>query len=866
MDTHAHHSHSHDQAAGAVTRDPVCGMTVDMAKTPHRTTHEGREIGFCSAGCKAKFEADPATYLKATDPVCGMRVDRVSARHMLKHEGTRYYFCCEGCQKSFEADPATYLNAKPFVLPTAGKAAPSDLPSHAGEDHGGHEGHDDHAHHDHPRHVAAPVDPASVPKGTRWTCPMHPEIVKDGPGDCPICGMALEPMVASLDDAPNPELVDFTRRMWVSAAFSVPLLLIGMGGMIGLPLRQWIGEPQASWLELALATPVVAWAAWPFFRRFLNSLRNRSPNMWTLIGLGVGAAYIFSAVAVLFPDLFPMTMRHETGMPPVYFEAAAVIITLVFVGQVLELKAREATGKAIRALLDLAPKTARRVEDGRDVEVPVEAVIAGDRLRVRPGEAVPVDGEVVEGQSFVDESLLTGEPVPVEKIKGEAVTGGTLNGQGSFVMKATRVGAETRLAQIVELVGKAQRSRAPIQDLADKVSAWFVPAVVVIAVAAFVGWLVFGQGLGEAVVAAISVLIIACPCALGLATPMSVMVATGRGAHAGVLIKDAKAMEGFARVDTLIVDKTGTLTEGKPTLDQVIPVKGTDEGFVLALAAALEKHSEHPIGTAIVRGAEARGARKYEAERFESLTGRGIKGVVGGKVALLGNVRLLEDQGVVVDSKLAGLVEQQAASGRTAVVVAHDGAAIGVVTVSDPIKAGAGDAIAALREAGVSVVMATGDAKGTAEAVGRALGVGDIRAGMTPEGKHELISQLRQAGKRVAFAGDGVNDAPALASADVGVAMGTGADVAIESAGITLLKGDLGGIVRARRLALATLGNIKQNLWLAFGYNAVCIPLAAGVLYPLTGWLLSPMIAAAAMSLSSVSVIGNALRLNATKL
>ena len=869
MDTHAHHVHSQGSSDGAVTRDPVCGMTVDMVKTQHRTTHEGREIGFCSAGCKAKFEASPEQYLKATDPVCGMQVDRTTARHMLKHEGVRYYFCCEGCQKSFEADPGKYLNAKPFVLPgmAGGNGAPSGqpaaghLPHPAGQGHYGH----DRAEHGH-SHGAAPIHPASVPKGAKWTCPMHPEIVKDGPGDCPICGMALEPMVASLDDAPNPELVDFTRRLWGSAALSIPILVLAMGGMVGIPVREWIGEEVATWLELILATPVVLWAAWPFFRRFWNSLRNRSPNMWTLIGLGVGASYLFSVVAVLFPQIFPMSMTHMSGKPPVYFEAASVIITLVFVGQVLELRAREATGKAIRALLNLAPKTARRVWQGRDIEVPIEEVQAGDWLRVRPGEAVPVDGEVIDGQSFVDESMLTGEPVPVEKTKGETVTGGTLNGQGSFVMKATRVGAETRLSQIVELVGKAQRSRAPIQDLADKVSAWFVPTVIVVAIVAFVGWLVFGQGLAEAVVAAISVLIIACPCALGLATPMSVMVATGRGAHAGVLIKDAKAMEGFARVDTLIVDKTGTLTEGRPTLDQVIPVKGVDEGFVLALAAALEKHSEHPIGAAIVKGAEMRGARSYEAEQFQSLTGRGIKGIAGGKPTLLGNVRLLKEQGVAVDEKLAGLVEQQAASGRTAVVVAHDGAAIGVVTVSDPIKAGAKQAIAALREAGVDVVMATGDARGTAEAVARELGLGEVRAGMTPEGKHDLINELKQAGRKVAFAGDGVNDAPALAAADVGVAMGTGADVAIESAGITLLKGDLGGIVRARRLALATLGNIKQNLWLAFGYNAVCIPLAAGVLYPVTGWLLSPMIAAAAMSLSSVSVIGNALRLNGVKL
>ncbi len=857
MDSHSHH-HS---AGGAATRDPVCGMSVDMAKTAHKTTHEGREIGFCSAGCKAKFEAAPETYLTATDPVCGMKVDRTTAQHMLKHEGTRYYFCCEGCLKSFEADPAKYLNAKPFELPVrkpvAGAAPSTTLPGGPPPPlHGGGSTH----HHAHHEHVHA------APAGAKWTCPMHPEIVKDGPGDCPICGMALEPTVASLDDGPNPELIDFTRRLWVSALLSVPILVLAMGDVVGLRVREWIGEPLSSWIELVLATPVVLWAAFPFFRRFWNSLVNRSPNMWTLIGLGVGAAYLFSVVAVVAPGIFPMSMTHMGGAVPVYFEAASVIVALVFVGQVLELRAREATGKAIRALLDLAPKTATRVWQGKDYEVPLSEVHRGDWLRVRPGEAVPVDGEVVEGQSFVDESMLTGEPVPVEKKAGEAVTGGTLNGQGSFVMTAQRVGAETRLSQIVALVGQAQRSRAPIQALADKVAGWFVPGVVAIAVVAFAAWMIFGPGLGEAIVAAISVLIIACPCALGLATPISIMVATGRGAHAGVLVKDAKALEGFARVDTLIVDKTGTLTEGKPVLDQVIPVKGVDEGFVLAVAAALEKHSEHPIGSAIVAGAEARQARSYEATGFASLTGRGIRGEVGGKPAVIGNLALFKAEGIVVEEKLAALVEQQAARGRTAILVAHDGAAIGVVTVSDPIKAGAREAIAALREAGIAVVMATGDAKGTAESVGRELGVSDVKAGMTPEDKHALIEELKRAGKGVAFAGDGVNDAPALAAADVGIAMGTGADVAIESAGITLLKGELGGIVKARRLALATLANIKQNLWFAFGYNALGIPLAAGVLYPFTGWLLSPMIAAAAMALSSVSVIGNALRLNATKL
>lgn len=767
----------------------------------------------------------------ARDPVCGMSVDPATARWKTAHDGADYYFCSEGCLKKFEADPQKYLAAEPFD--------PAKLD---------------------PRRKAAE---ASVGSGTKWTCPMHPEIVRDGPGDCPICGMALEPIVpAGVDEAPNPELVDFTRRLWVSAGLSVPLLIIGMGGMLGLPVRQWIGEPLVSWVELVLATPVVLWAALPFFRRFWNSLRNRSPNMWTLIGLGVGAAYLFSAGVVIFPEILPMEMRHG-GELPVYFEAAAVIVALVFMGQVLELRAREQTGKALRALLDLAPKTARLVTGRTERDVPIEQVKQGDLIRVRPGEAFPVDGIVTEGQSHVDESMLTGEPVPVAKAAGDDVTGGTMNAEGTLVFRAEKVGSETRLSQIVELVGKAQRSRAPIQDLADKVSAWFVPLVVLIAIVSFVAWMFVGPEprLAYALVSAISVLIIACPCALGLATPMSVMVATGRGAHEGVLIRDARALETLARVDTLVVDKTGTLTEGKPTLEHVIPVKGVDEGFVLAVAAALERGSEHPIAAAVVAGAEARGARDLEATNFRAITGQGVAGDVGGRPALLGNRRLIEAEGITVDEKLVALVNEQAGAGRTAVMVAHEGKVLGVVTVADPIKANAQSAIDTLKADGIHVIMATGDAEGTAQSVGQAVGISDVHAGVTPEDKHDIISRLQQSGKIVAFAGDGINDAPALAGANVGIAMGTGADVAIESAGITLLKGDLDGIVRARRLARATLRNIKQNLWFAFGYNGLGVPVAAGVLFPLTGWLLSPMLAAAAMSLSSVSVIGNALRL-----
>ena len=691
----------------------------------------------------------------------------------------------------------------------------------------------------------------------QYTCPMHPEIVRDAPGFCPICGMSLEPTVASLDDGPNPELIDFTRRLIVSAAFSVPVLILSMGELVGLNFPMWLG-PWFGWIELVLASPVVLWAALPFFQRFWASLVHRSPNMWTLIGLGVGAAYLFSVAAVLAPQLFPM---GEMG-PPIYFEAASVIVALVFVGQVLELRAHDATGKAIRALLNLAPKTARRVADGREEEVPLDEVVVGDLLRVRPGEAVPVDGEVSEGESDVDESMLTGEPVPAEKSAGAVVTGGTLNGSGTFVMRATAVGAETRLSQIVALVGSAQRSRAPIQDLADRVAAWFVPLVVVIALVSFAVWLGITHDFAQALVAAISVLIIACPCALGLATPMSVMVATGRGAHAGVLVKDAKSLEGFARVDTLIVDKTGTLTAGKPTLDQVVPDKGIDEGWVLAVAAALESGSAHPLAHAIATGAVERSAKVLEVTGFKSITGKGVGGDLRGTAVALGNRAMMDQVGAPVSEAFAKLQTDHAAKGRTAMFVAEGGKIIGLVTVSDPIKPGAKAAIEALRADGVEIVMATGDAKGTAEAVGRELGLTRVEAGMTPESKHELVVSLQKAGKRVAFAGDGVNDAPALAAADVGIAMGTGADVAIESAGITLLKGDLSGAMRARKLASATLRNIKENLWFAFGYNAIGIPIAAGVLYPLTGWLLSPMIGAAAMALSSVSVIGNALRLN----
>jgi Cu+-exporting ATPase len=826
-----HHHHDHHCCAGkapaahAVLRDPVCGMTVDPKAGKPTLEHGGRTVHFCSAGCKAKFEADPDAYLEAKDPVCGMTVQRADAQHFHRHEGRGYYFCSAGCKQKFEAAPENYLGER------------------------------------------QPEPPA--PKGTKYTCPMHPEIVRDGPGSCPLCGMALEPMgVPTGEEGPNPELVDFTRRFWVSAALSVPLLLITMGPMLGLPVRDWLGERTAVWLELALATPVVLWAALPFFHRGWQSVLNRSPNMWTLISIGVGAAYLYSVVATLFPDIFPHQFRGHGGAVPVYFEAAAVIVALVFLGQVLELKARERTGSAIRALLDLAPKTARRIgADGAETDVPLDAVQAGDLLRVRPGESVPVDGVVEDGRSSVDESMLTGEPLPVEKGKGDALTGGTLNRNGTLVMRAEKVGADTMLSRIVEMVAKAQRSRAPIQGLADRVSYYFVPAVVLVAVLAFVAWSLFGPqpSLVYAIVAAVSVLIIACPCALGLATPMSIMTATGRGAQAGVLVKDAEALERLSKVDTLIVDKTGTLTEGRPRLTDVVAAEGFDETELLSLAAGLEQGSEHPLAEAIVEGARERGAAVEKATEFDSVTGKGVKGSVGGRAVALGNAAMMRDIDADV-AILSGEADRLRADGRTAMFVAVDGKAAGIVAVADPIKANAADAIRALHDSGLKIVMATGDNAVTAKAVAAKLGIDEVRADMTPEAKHRLVEELCGRGAGVAMAGDGVNDAPALAAADVGIAMGTGADVALESAGITLLKGDISGIVRARRLARATLRNIRQNLFFAFVYNVVGVPIAAGVLYPVFGTLLSPMLAAAAMSLSSVSVIGNALRLRGLKL
>jgi Cu+-exporting ATPase len=681
--------------------------------------------------------------------------------------------------------------------------------------------------------------------------------------------MALEPMgIPPADDGPNPELVDFTRRLRVSAVLSIPLLALSMGPMLGLPIRQAIGEPSATYIELLLATPVVLWAALPFFRRAWASLVNRSPNMWTLIGLGVGTAYVYSVVATLAPGLFPHGFGGHGGMVPVYFEAASVIVALVFVGEVLELKARERTGSAIRALLDLAPKTARRIAaDGSESDVPVEDIRAGDRLRVRPGERVPVDGSVLDGQSTVDESMITGEPLPVEKAKGDAVTGGTINKNGALVMTAEKVGADTMLSRIVDMVARAQRSRAPIQGAVDRVSAIFVPTVVAVAILAFAVWSVAGPEprFSYALLAAVAVLIIACPCALGLATPMSIMIATGRGAQEGVLIKDAEALERFSKVDTLIVDKTGTLTEGKPRLTDIAAIAGLDENRLLSLAASLERGSEHPLAEAIVSGAEERSIGFAEVTGFAAKTGKGVEGKVGESAVALGNAAMLADLGVD-PSPLSEKMETLRGEGKTVMFIAVDGRLAGLVAVADRIKPTTAAAISALHESGLRIVMATGDNERTAHAVARSLGIDEVRADVLPEDKKALVDELRAGGAVIAMAGDGVNDAPALAAADVGIAMGTGADVAMESAGITLVKGDLTGIVRARRLAEATMRNIRQNLGFAFGYNALGVPLAAGVLYPVFGLLLSPMIAAAAMSLSSVSVIANALRLRLAKL
>jgi Cu+-exporting ATPase len=718
-----------------------------------------------------------------------------------------------------------------------------------------------HHHHSAPRH-----EHAEVAAGTIWTCPMHPQIRRDGPGQCPICGMALEPLEPSLDEPANPELIDMSRRFWASAVFTLPLVILAMGS----ELFGWRLLPMSvsGWVQLALATPVVLWGGWPFFERFWASLKTRNLNMFTLIGLGVGVAYGYSVVATLAPQIFPPSLHTMGGMVPVYFEAAAVITTLVLLGQVLELRARSATGKAIRALLGLAPKTARRMrEDGSEEDVPLEHVHAGDVLRVRPGEKVPVDGEVIEGRSFIDESMITGEPVPVEKTAGDRITGATVNGTGSLLMRAQRVGKDTMLSQIVRMVAAAQRSRAPIQKLADKVSAWFVPSVVLVSLVAFVVWSLFGPAppLSHAIVNAIAVLIIACPCALGLATPMSIMVGTGRGATAGVLVKNAEALELMEKIDTLVVDKTGTLTLGKPRLVGVETANGFDEADVLRLAAALERGSEHPLAAAIVEGAEERKLDLPASSDFQSHTGKGVTGIAEARKVALGNAALMHELGIE-PSELEARADEHRGQGAGVMFIAIDGQLAGIIIVADPIKETAAEAIAELHQDGIRIVMLTGDNRRTADAVARRLGIDDVMAEVLPDQKQAKVEALRKDGRRVAMAGDGINDAPALAAADVGIAMGTGTDVAMESAAITLVKGDLRGIVRARHLSRAVMGNIRQNLFFAFVFNAAGVPIAAGVLYPWFNILLSPIIAGAAMSLSSVTVIGNSLRLRSVKL
>ena len=700
--------------------------------------------------------------------------------------------------------------------------------------------------------------------GTIWTCPMHPQIRWDHPGNCPICGMALEPLEPTVDEAPNPELIDMSRRFWISTLLTFPLVILAFGAELGW---QPIPMTTSMLLQLALATPIVLWGGRPFFERLWASLKTRNLNMFTLIGMGVGVAYGYSLVATLAPQLFPASLHTMGGMVPVYFEAASVITTLVLLGQVLELRARAATGKAIRALLGLAPKTARRVRDGREEDVQLEHVHVGDFLRVRPGEKVPVDGMVIEGHSSVDESMITGESVPVEKTAGEKVTGATINGTGTLLMRADRVGRDTMLSQIVRMVAAAQRSRAPIQKLADQVSAWFVPSVIAVSLIAFVAWNLLGPAppLGYAIVNAIAVLIIACPCALGLATPMSIMVGTGRGASAGVLVKNAEALELMEKIDTLVVDKTGTLTLGKPRLVGVVPADGFAAAEVLRLAAALERGSEHPLAATIVEGAAARGLEPPATSDFQSHTGKGVAGIVEGRHVALGNAVLMAELGIDASS-LDGLADEHRSQGEGVMFVALEGKLAGLVVVADPIKDTASDAIADLHREGIRIVMLTGDNRHTAEAVGRRVGIDEVFAEVLPDQKQAKIEELRREGRRVAMAGDGINDAPALAAADVGIAMGTGTDVAMESAAITLVKGDLRGIVRARHLSRAVMRNIRQNLFFAFVFNAAGVPIAAGVLYPWFKILLSPIIAGAAMSLSSVTVIGNSLRLRGAKL
>ncbi|UPJ61487.1 heavy metal translocating P-type ATPase [Bradyrhizobium sp. 192] len=810
------HGHHHDATAHA-----GCGCSTNTA-TPADKPAASSCGGHGDQSGHTHDLGDTATKVK--DPVCGMSVDPATSKHHLTHHGETFHFCSAGCRTKFATDPAKYLAKEKLPEP-------------------------------------------EMPAGTIYTCPMHPEIRQVGPGSCPICGMALEPEVASLDTGPNPELADMTRRFWIGGALALPAVVLEMGGHLAGP-HNWIDPTLSNWIQLAFATPVVLWAGWPFFVRGWQSLLTRNFNMFTLIAMGTGVAYVYSIIGTVAPQIFPANFRGHEGAVAVYFEAAAVITVLVLLGQMLELRARDATSGAIKALLQLAPKTARRVDaDGSEHEVEIDTLHAGDRLRVRPGEKVPVDGSILEGRSSLDESLVTGESMPVTKEAGAKVIAGTLNQSGSFVMRADKVGRETLLSQIVQMVADAQRSRAPIQRLADQVAGWFVPTVIFVAIVAFGAWAWFGPEprLAFGLVAAVSVLIIACPCALGLATPMSIMVGVGRGAQAGVLIKNAEALERMEKIDTLVVDKTGTLTEGKPKVVSIVPVSGFVEDDILRLAASVERASEHPLADAIVRAAKEKPLALGQVEQFDSPTGKGATGKVDGKTIALGNAGYLTSLGIDTTT-LHAEAERLRQDGATVINMAVDGRLAGLFAIADPVKASTPEALKALAAEGIKVIMLTGDNRTTAEAVARRLGIADVEAEVLPDQKSAVVTRLQKAGRIVAMAGDGVNDAPALAAAEVGIAMGTGTDVAMESAGITLLKGDLVGIVRARKLSQATMSNIRQNLFFAFIYNAAGIPIAAGILYPAFGLLLSPIVAAAAMALSSVSVVGNALRLRATRL
>ena len=854
-------------------KDPVCGMKIAPKDAAATMEYGEKTYHFCSQGCFETFRANPAVYMPTEiDPVCGMKVAPARAAATLEHEDATYFFCGKSCALKFAANPGQYLKAgtAAAAMPAA-PVVPAEKSSAAVTDYICPM--DPEVHEKQPG--ACPIcgmalEPAQiVPHAmrTEYTCPMHPEIVRAEPGACPICGMALEPRTVTVEER-HPELDDMRRRFWIGVALTIPLLAVMMDGLLpGHPIAGLLGSTVLAWMEFALATPVVVWCGWPFVERAWNSVRTRHLNMFTLIGLGVGVSYLYSLGALLLAKYVPATLRAPDGGVNLYFEPAAVITTLVLLGQVLELKARSRTSSALKALLGLAPKTARVVlGDGHEEDRPLEQVVAGDTLRVRPGEKIPVDGVVLDGASSVDEAMVTGEPLPVEKTTGSKVTGGTVNATGSFRMRAERVGSETLLSQIVQMVSEAQRTRAPIQRLADTVAGWFVPAVVLIAVLTFAGWALWGPEprLAHALVNAVAVLIIACPCALGLATPMSIMVGTGRGAQSGVLVRNAEALETLSQVTILVVDKTGTLTEGKPQLMQIATLGALAENEVLRLVASLEQASEHPLAGAILRAAKERRLTLATAKEFQSVTGKGATATVGGHAVTIGNAAQIEQVGISLGDASAR-AEAMQREGATVLFAAVDGALTALLAVSDPVKESAREAIEQLHREGLRVVMVTGDTRTTAEAVAKKLGIDQVEAGVLPQQKAEIIRRLQGEGK-VAMAGDGVNDAPALAQAEVGIAMGTGTDVAIESAGIVLVKGDLRGIVRARNLSRATMRNIRQNLWFAFLYNSLGVPVAAGILYPFFGLLLSPMIASAAMTMSSVSVITNALRLRHAKL